>query len=184
MITINRAGPAVIQADTPALWQLYRECFAGPPWCEPEARLAGFPDQLRRQTSHPGAGGFLARDGSTLVGAIYGRPAPATPPQGTDFDRAVAGAASSSAVLTTPALVVAELMVAATHRRQGIAARMLSAYTPDAPAAWLVTHRDGGAPAFYRRQRWWQDAAFTSGGVPMLLYTWPPETAEELHPAR
>ncbi|MET7426975.1 GNAT family N-acetyltransferase [Dactylosporangium sp. NPDC005555] len=113
--------------------------------------------------------------------STWQRPAPATPPCETAFDQAVADAAPTLALLTAPApaLVIAELMVASSHRRQGIAAQLLSTYIADAPAAWLVTHRDGGAPAFYQRQGWRQEAAFTSAGVPMLLYTWAPRAEQE-----
>ncbi|MEV0131759.1 GNAT family N-acetyltransferase [Dactylosporangium sp. NPDC050688] len=174
MTTLRPADPAALHARTALLQELYRDCFAGPPWSEPEEQLADFPAQLLRQTSHPGARGLLAHDGAALVGAVYGWPAPAALPRQTAFDQAVADATPphARALLMAPSLVVAELMVATSHRRRGIAARLLSAYVVDAPAAWLVTHRDGGAPTFYRRCGWQQAAAFTAGGEPMLLFTW------------
>ena len=105
---------------------------------------------------------------------VYGWPARPSPPLATSFDRAIAEAAPPEVLplLTAPSLVVAELMVAGSHRRQGIAGRLLSAYVAGAPSAWLVTHRDGGAPAFYRRCGWRQDATLTSDGEPLLLFTW------------
>jgi predicted N-acetyltransferase YhbS len=177
--TITRATPDELHARQASLWRLYRECFSAPPWSEPEEQLAGFPDRLREQLAHPGAGGLITYDGDEVVGAVYGWPAPAHQPRDNAFDRAVADAAPPGALarMVTPALVVAELMVAASHRRRGIAAQLLAAYVATAPAAWLSTHRDSSAAAFYRRQGWREDAGFTVDGAPLLLFTWAAEPA-------
>ncbi|MET7402627.1 GNAT family N-acetyltransferase [Dactylosporangium sp. NPDC005572] len=171
---IEPAGPGVLLAHAPRLHEIYRECFAGPPWSEPESRLADFPNHVRRQLSQPDAGGWLARSDGDIVGAVYGWAAPTQLPRETPFDIAVADAVPPRVRprMVAPALVVGELMVAESHRRQRIAARLLAAYVATAPAAWLITHRDGGAPAFYRRQGWREDAAFVADGVPLLLFTW------------
>ncbi|WP_238005831.1 GNAT family N-acetyltransferase [Dactylosporangium sp. AC04546] len=174
MIELQPAAPETLLRHTGRLHRIYRECFAGPPWSEPETWLARYPQHVRRQLANPGAGGWLARDDGRIVGAVYGWSAPPALPRDTPFDKAVAEAAPATALprMLAPALVVGELMVAESYRRRGIAARLLRAYVMAAPTAWLVTHRDGAAPHFYRRQGWREEAEFASEGVPMRLFTW------------
>lgn len=82
--------------------------------------------------------------------------------------------------MVAPSVVVAELMVAGTHRRRGVGRRLLHAYMAGSPAGWLVTHRQGDAPAFYRRLGWRAEAEFELAGEPLLLFTWAaPECAVE-----
>ncbi|MGW0435037.1 hypothetical protein ACWDV4_21165 [Micromonospora sp. NPDC003197] len=164
----------MLLAQTSALHALYRECFATPPWSEPEDRLTTFPTHLCGQLSHVGAAGILAFDGPSIVGAVYGWAAPAELARTTQFEIAVADAAPPQALprLIAPSLVVAEVMVTGTHRRRGIAQGLLAAYTKQWPMAWLVTHRDSGAAEFYRRLGWQQEATFESDAKPLLLFTW------------
>ncbi|MDG4833958.1 GNAT family N-acetyltransferase [Solwaraspora sp. WMMD1047] len=174
VITIRPATGAALLAQTAPLQRIYHESFSGPPWSESADKLAAFPTHLRDQLSHPGAGGCLAFDGADLVGATYGWTAPARLPRGTEFEVAVADAAPPEAIprMVAPSTVVAELMVTGTHRRRGVARRLLETYLAGKPAAWLVTHRDGDAPAFYRRTGWREESAFRSVGNPLLLFTW------------
>ncbi|MFY1692855.1 hypothetical protein [Plantactinospora sp. WMMB782] len=181
MIEVRRASVPVLLAHTAALHSLYRESFSVPPWSEPEEKLAAYPTHLRGQLDRPGATGCLAFDGADLIGAVYGWPAPPVLARSTEFEAAVADAVAPEAMprMVAPSIVVAELMVTGTHRRQGVAGRLLNAYLAGWPAGWLVTHRDGGAPAFYRRAGWREEAAFRSVEEPLLLFTWAASAAGE-----
>jgi hypothetical protein len=72
IIDLCTAGPDALVAQATPLERLYRDCFAAAPWCEPEPKLAGYPQRLAGQLGRPGAGGLLAYAGATLVGAVYG----------------------------------------------------------------------------------------------------------------
>jgi GNAT superfamily N-acetyltransferase len=169
-------GAAELAAQAEPLEVLYRDCFAAPPWSEPEEQLAGYSQRLAGQLAHPGAGGLLAYAGPTLVGAVYGWPAPAELPTGTAFDDAVAALVTPALrpLLVAPSTVVAELMIATSHRRQGLAGLLLDTYLADRPSAWLSTHTAADARRFYRRRGWNEAAEFTVDGAALVLCTWTP----------
>lgn len=177
----------VLAADVLArqaeLHSVYRACFADPPWSEDETTLAAFPQRLARQMAHPGAHGLLAEDPDSgdlgrVAGAVYGWPAGDALPSGTVFDDALAAAAppSSAALLTAPALVVAELMVHPVHRRRGLARELLDRYLAGWSRAWLCTHPHAPAVALYESLGWRAQFGFTVGELPLVVYLWPATT--------
>ncbi|MDG4827450.1 GNAT family N-acetyltransferase [Asanoa sp. WMMD1127] len=181
MIDVRHVGARTLLDHTPALEGIYRQSFAGPPWSEPEAKLAQFPAQLRRQLSYRGAGGLLAFDGEAIVGAVYGWAAPEALRPDNPLDAALVTAVTPETLgsLSAPARIVGELMVASTHRRRGIASRLLTAYVADAPRAWLITHRDSDARHLYRRAGWCEQVEFDTDGQPVVLLTWAPGPAAQ-----
>jgi GNAT superfamily N-acetyltransferase len=169
--------PAELIARTRDLHRLYRTCFALPPWSESAAQLDGFPARVLEQMSHAGAAGRIAEVDGQLAGVIYGRPAKADLTNSTSaFDRRLAALAPPNLAnrLAAPALTVVELMVAPTHRRRGIATRLLTEYTADAPTAWLATHPEAPAATLYKRSGWRAELWFEFDHIPLVLYTWRP----------
>jgi GNAT superfamily N-acetyltransferase len=156
---------------------LHRQCFAAPPWHEPEDRLAGFPARLAAHLDNSGAGGIVVTDGSDgsdVLGVVYGWPAGETLATGSPFDDALAAAVSPDVAsrLVAPALVVAELMVAPRHQRRGIGRALLARYVEDFPAAWLVTHPAAPAAKLYEREGWRQETGFVVADHPLVVFTW------------
>jgi GNAT superfamily N-acetyltransferase len=174
---LSPAEPAEVLSHVDELHRIYRACFADPPWSEDEATLAAFPQRLAHQMAHPGAHGILAEDPDNVgrvAGAVYGWPAGDALPSGTEFDDALAAAAppSSAALLTAPALVVAELMVHPVHRRRGLAREMLDRYLAGWSHAWLCTHPHAPAAALYESLGWRAQFGFTVGELPLVVYLW------------
>jgi GNAT superfamily N-acetyltransferase len=79
---------------------------------------------------------------------------------------------SSAALLTAPALVVAELMVHPVHRRRGLAREMLDRYLAGWSHAWLCTHPHAPAAALYESLGWRAQFGFTVGELPLVVYLW------------
>lgn len=156
------------------LERLYRKCFSGPPWLEPEDRLADFRGRLARHLSNGGAGGVVVSDAGHLVGVVYGWPAGHELASGSPFDDALAAAVTPGVArrLVAPAVVVAELMVDPRHQRRGIGRALLTRYVEDWPAAWLATHPDAPAATLYRQEGWQQECEFDVEFHPMVLFTW------------
>ena len=156
------------------LERLYRKCFAGPPWFEPEDRLSDFHGRLARHLSNKGASGVIVTDAGALVGAVYGWPAGDVLARGTPFDDALANAVTPAVGqrLLAPAVVVAELMVDPQRQRRGIGRALLTRYVGDWPSAWLVTRPDAPAATLYRQEGWRQECEFDIEFHPMVLFTW------------
>lgn len=89
-LSIRTVNAEQLAAHHHELAQLYRLCFAGPPWNESSAQLAKFPQRLAGQLAHPGAGGIVATDNVRVIAAIYGWPAAPELPVTSAFDRALA----------------------------------------------------------------------------------------------
>lgn len=173
--TVRRVDAGQLAAQADQLEPLYRQCFAGPPWNETPQRLAEFQQRLAVQFAHPAAGGLTADDDNgQLLGAIYGWPAGPQLPTETDFDRAVAAAATAplAVELTAPSLIIAELMVHPHHRRRGIARQLLTEYTAGWPSAWLCTHPDAPAAHMYDALGWRRCVQFQVADYPLVLFTY------------
>lgn len=156
------------------LERLYRQCFSGPPWLEPEERLAEFKERFARHLANPGAGGVVVADGDDVVGVIYGWPSGPELPTGSPFDDALAAAATPDITprLVAPSVTVAELMVHPRHQRRGIGRALLTRYVAQWPAAWLATHPEAPAATMYQQEGWRQELEFAVDLYPMVVFTW------------
>lgn len=156
------------------LGRLYRACFSGPPWLEPEDRLAQFDERFDRHLANPGAGGVVVSDGEDVVGVVYGWPAGPELQTGTPFDDALAAAVTPDVQrrLVAPAVTVAELMVDPRHQRRGIGRALLTRYVEDWPSAWLATHPEAPAATMYRQEGWRQELEFAVDLYPLIVFTW------------
>ena len=154
---------------------LYRSCFSGPPWNEPEEKLATSDHRLSQAVCRAG---FQARavrspDG-TLLALAYGWP---TPPSltGCDvYERLIAAIGPAAARdLTRDAFEIAELMVTPTLRRRGIGTALLTAMTTYRPRTWLVTRTDSPAAHLYTRTGWQQACALPETNWAVFTWTAP-----------
>jgi GNAT superfamily N-acetyltransferase len=173
-IAVRAVDAFELAAYATRLERLYRLCFSGPPWFEPEDRLDGFHNRFERHLSNPGAGGVVVSDGDDLVGVVYGWPAGQELASGSPFDDALAAAVTPEIArrLVAPAVVVAELMVDPAHQRRGIGRALLTRYVEDWPAAWLATHPDAPAATMYRQEGWRQECEFAVDYSPLVVFTW------------
>lgn len=153
---------------------LYRQCFAEPPWHESAERFASFPEVLAAQLTRPGVSGIVIRDTSALAGVIYGWAAPAKAPRD-PLHRALAEQVPKSVRhdLLAPAVVVGELMVHPAWRGNGLGRALLASFVGDHPCAWLLTHPEAPARALYESAGWQLRAGFTNQfDEPRVIYTW------------
>jgi GNAT superfamily N-acetyltransferase len=173
-IAVRAVDAFELAAYAAQLERLYRQCFSGPPWREPENRMAVFHNRLTQHMANPGAGGVVVSDGDDLVGAVYGWPAGRELASGSPFDDALAAAATPEVAprLVAPAVVVAELMVDPAHQRRGIGRALLTRYVEKWPAAWLATHPEAPAATMYRQEGWRQEFEFAVDFYPLVVFTW------------
>ncbi|GIE81737.1 N-acetyltransferase [Actinoplanes philippinensis] len=182
MFTITAATAEELREQVNRLHTVYRQCFAAPPWNETPEDIAAYPRQLDRQTSYPGAHGFIAEHDGQIAGAVYGWPAPPRLPENNEYDLAVRDAAGPDVadLLVAPAVIVAELMVAPAHRRRGLGRTLLARYVAGHPRAWLATHPQAPAVALYETEGWIRRAAYLVGRKPLVLYTREATTARHI----
>ncbi|XVV13970.1 GNAT family N-acetyltransferase [Actinoplanes sp. CA-131856] len=174
MTTVRAVTAAQLRALTDRLHPVYRDCFSAPPWNETPEQIADYPVQLARQTSYPGAYGFIASgENGQIAAAVYGWPAPPALSRDNEFDMAIQAAVSPeiAGLLVAPAVVVAELMVSPAHRRQGLGRALLERFVAGRPRAWLATHPEADAVTLYESLGWIRRAAYTVTGRPLVLYT-------------
>lgn len=173
MIVVEDCQPDRLVSLAPGLHRLYRRCFAEPPWSESDEAMDGFPARLAVDMDRPGAGGVVAWDGARLVGATYGRAAPAVLPDD-DFHRALTAGVPADVWpdLVAPAVRVIELMVDPDDRGRGVGRDLLARYVAGYPAAWLLTHPRAPARGLYEAARFRPRGDFISHrGDPRVLYT-------------
>ncbi len=176
---IEEVGHQELGELTPALHELYRECFSEPPWNESATQLAAFPGVLARALAQPGLHGLVAWEGTRLIGVLYGRGAPEEPPSD-DFHRSLAGQISAGLYreLLAPAVVVNELMVHPRSRGRGVGRALLDRFVAGHPTAWLCTHPEAPARRLYESAGWLARAEFVNYlGDPRVLYTVDPRAA-------
>jgi ribosomal protein S18 acetylase RimI-like enzyme len=148
------------------LLDLYRRCFAEPPWSETDFRV--FEDVADEHFTKSGLTAVAAVEGDDLVGVIYGWPCPDSLPDD-DYHKSVPRSALPHMV--APAHTVSELMVHPGHQRKGIGRRLLSEYMRDVPSAWLVTHPEAPARALYDSAGWQAGEEFVNHrGIPRVFY--------------
>jgi GNAT superfamily N-acetyltransferase len=156
------------------LIDLYRHCFAEPPWNEQAHEIDRYSEILTGHVTKPGMFGFAARTDSELYGVIYGWPSADELPDD-PFHQALGEAvppAEHHRVLA-PAVTVSELMVHPGQRGRGIGRALLDQFVRDAPSAWLVTHPEAGARSLYDSAGWTASVRFANqSGDPRVLYTW------------
>ncbi|MCS0604229.1 GNAT family N-acetyltransferase [Streptomyces sp. LP11] len=157
---VHVVGGAGLEAHADALRAVYAEAFCAPPWDEDPARAEEFAGRLPASVRCPGFRAAVAvRDGEVL-GFATARTTPSPFPADRCYPQAEAGlGAERTAAWLVGAREVEELAVRAGARGTGLAARLLTAVTADAPAGrcWLLTSvRAPRALSFYRRQGWIQ----------------------------
>ncbi len=139
------------------LHELYRQCFADPPWNEPQEMLDDYANVLAAHLDRPGLSGSVAVDDSGLLGVAYGWPMPPELPDDA-FHHAVARVVPAER-LVAPAVAVVELMVNPVSRGRGVGRALLDHFVR-ARAAWLVTHPDAPACRLYKSAGWQPSAQF------------------------
>jgi ribosomal protein S18 acetylase RimI-like enzyme len=161
-----------LAARAPEVHELYRRCFAEPPWNEPPEQLARYPEDLARFLAKPGISAMAVWDGQTMAGLIYGWPSPTEFPDD-PFHNALTAAVSTVDPLLAPAFDVVELMVDPAFRGRGLGKALLTEFVRGHDTAWLVTHPDAPARGLYERAGWKPFGEFTNHlGDPRLIYTW------------
>ncbi|SMC58289.1 GNAT family N-acetyltransferase [Kibdelosporangium aridum] len=139
------------------LHELYRQCFADPPWNEPQEMLDDYVNVLAKHLERPGLSGSVAVGDAGLLGVVYGWPMPPELPDDT-LHRAVARVVPTER-LVAPAVAVVELMVNPVSRGRGVGRALLDHFVC-ARDAWLVTHPDALACRLYKSAGWRPSAQF------------------------
>lgn len=151
---------------------VYRAGFAGPPWNSDVPDVAAYRDRIGSQFDTPGFRAFEAvTDDGELLGVAYGWPHRRTPNDGMVrmLDEVLGGDADDFWLLDP--IGVAEVMVAPEARGRGVARALLGRIAPPSRAAWLATHADSDANAFYERLGWAPlGTTSTTSGVPLRFY--------------
>lgn len=155
---------------------LYRECYAAPPWSETPEQLDAYPARLAAVTERAGFRAMTAHDdGGRLAGVCYGWPTPADLTGGGLYDALVESfGAATVAAFTRDAFEVAELFVRPGSQGQGIGRRLLTRLTAGWPAAWLITDPHKPAAALYRKLGWREAGQLPAGfypGARLSVYT-------------
>ncbi|MBE1470058.1 GNAT family N-acetyltransferase [Kibdelosporangium phytohabitans] len=140
-----------------ALHELYRLCFADPPWNESRTRLDNFANILTKHLAQPDLSASVAWDGRALHGVAYGWPMPPELPE--DAFHMMVTQAVPAERLVAPALTVTELMVHPASRGQGLGRRLLDHYVGQ-HEAWLVTHPAAPACSLYDSMGWTRSDEF------------------------
>ncbi|WP_188189771.1 GNAT family N-acetyltransferase [Nonomuraea sp. SYSU D8015] len=155
---------------SPHIIELYRRCYAAPPWSETPEQLDGYPAKLAAATKRPGFTALTARDDSgRLAGVCYGWPTPADLTGSHIYDALVKTfGPDATAALTRDAFEVAELFVHPEHQGRGIGRRLLAEATGHWPAAWLITDPQAPAAALYRKLGWREFGALPADFYPQL----------------
>jgi hypothetical protein len=151
-------GPGRLGELSRDMHELYRRCFAEPPWSESPTTFDEYPARLAKQLTKPGVPGVIAQNGSTLAGVVYGWLAPDPLP------------AAIHPLLRGPALEVVELMVHPDHR--GIGAALLDLFVSGHRTAWLCTHPQAPATRLDERAGWVARGTFAFKDQPRVVYTW------------
>ncbi|MFI6458073.1 GNAT family N-acetyltransferase [Streptosporangium amethystogenes] len=159
-------GPRT-QAIAAEVIDLYRHCYAAPPWSETPEQLAGYPAKLAASTVRPGFTALTARDlTGRLTGICYGWPTPADLSGNPVYDAVVrAFGPYTATALTRGALEVAELFVHPGTQGRGIGRTLLTRATAAWSTAWLITDPHSPAADLYRHLGWRE-----SGPLPRDLY--------------
>jgi GNAT superfamily N-acetyltransferase len=161
-----------LRAISPAFRQLYRRCFAAPPWSETEADFAQLDQRLTAHLAEPAFHGMTTHHGTDLAGIVYGWPTPAVhwqSPLYTAINTTLP--AHLRPAVQPPALEVVELMVHPDHQGQGLGRTLLDRFVHNHTHAWLATHVDAPARRLYEAAGWTELAPIESdNGVSMVLY--------------
>jgi GNAT superfamily N-acetyltransferase len=163
-------GPDRLGELSREVHELYRRCFAEPPWSESPAKFDEYPARLAKQLTKPGVSGVIAQHGAALAGVVYGWPAPDPLPADDPFY--VTLPAAIHHLLRGPALEVVELMVHPDHRGRGIGAALLDRLVSGHRTAWLCTHPHAPATRLYERAGWIARGTFAFKDQPRVVYTW------------
>jgi len=166
----NRLDGPQTQAIAAEVIDLYRRCYAAPPWSETPEQLDGYPAKLAASTVRPGFTALTARDPSgRLTGICYGWPTPADLSGNSIYDALIRVLGPHTvAALTRDSLEIAELFVHPDTRGQSIGRTLLTRATATWPAAWLITDPHSPAADLYRRLGWQQSATLPRDLYPQL----------------
>jgi len=171
-----------VLARTEALRSVYVDAFGAPPCNEDEERAAEFAERLHQDARRPGFTAALAVAGRDMLGFASGWTTPSPFPTDRCYPQAAAGlGARRTNDWLCDAFEVNELAVRPGAHGSGLAGRLLSSVTADAPAgrSWLLTSIQAPrAMAFYRRQGWAQASHPSPDGKGIVVFLGP------RHPAR
>jgi GNAT superfamily N-acetyltransferase len=157
-VTFKEYKPEQVAPISKELGSLYGDVYAEPPYYETKSDVTDFASRLASQVQEPSFRLIAAWDKDDLVGYIYGfaikngSPLWATvflsPEPGYDVHEWI-----------DPVTFVSELLVAASHRRHGIARALHDRFiaTRSEPRAVLLAHPEAtAAQAAYARWGWYQ----------------------------
>jgi GNAT superfamily N-acetyltransferase len=164
---------------------LYRECYAAPPWSETPGQLDAYPARLAVAAARPGFSALTAHDDDgRLTGVCYGWPTPADLTRNHLYDTLAEtfGMAAVTA-LTRGAFEVGEVFVRPGRQGQGIGRRLLTRLTDGWSTAWLITSPHVPAADLYRRLGWREVGPLPTGFYPRLRLSVfaLTRTSEEVH---
>ncbi|WP_433221301.1 GNAT family N-acetyltransferase [Microtetraspora malaysiensis] len=162
-------GPATA-ALSAQITDLYRRCYAAPPWSETPEQIAAYPGRLADSMTRPGFTCWTTHDErERLTGVCYGWPTP-TDLSGSRTHAMLIRAlgADATADLVRGAFEVAELFVHPDAQGRGIGGGLLAAAVAGWPTAWLITSPQAPAARLYRRLGWRQMSELPADLYPHL----------------
>jgi GNAT superfamily N-acetyltransferase len=167
---LDAAGTALLAHE---IVDLYRLCYAAPPWSETAEQLDAYPDRLAHALTRPGFVAHLAREtGGRLVGVCYGWPTPAVLPDTPLYRmlRQTLGAPAAGP-LTPGSFELVELFVHPDTRGHGLGRALVTNAIADRHTAWLITSSQAPAARLYQHLGWRRVADLPSTAVSQLHLT-------------
>jgi hypothetical protein len=76
-VRLERLDSDLLSELGPSVHELYRRCFSEPPWNESRTQFEAYHAVFRSHLAKPGMSALAVRDGTLLVGLVYGWAAPA-----------------------------------------------------------------------------------------------------------
>jgi GNAT superfamily N-acetyltransferase len=175
-LRLKAAGTAPLAHE---IVELYRLCYAAPPWSETPEQLDAYRDRLAHALTRPGFVAHLAREtGGRLVGVCYGWPTPAALPD-TPLYRMLRQAlgATAAGLLTPGSFELVELFVHPDTRGHGLGRALITDAITDRHTAWLITSPQAPAARLYQHLGWRRVADLPSTSpsqLPLTVFHTPP----------
>ncbi|MEU5400666.1 GNAT family N-acetyltransferase [Streptomyces sp. NPDC005963] len=187
--TVSPGPTAELRSWLPAVREVYRDAFGGPPWYADDAEADGYPARLLADAHRPGFGYALALDDE---GALVGFATAWTTPEALPMVRCYPQVRAALGPVRTEewlcgAVEVDELAVVRRARGRGVARALLDTVTADAPdgRSWLLTSvRAADALRFYRRAGWRQVTHPAPDGPSVAVFLGPHHPATIPTPLR
>ena len=149
--------------------ELYRNCYAAPPWSETPIQMAGYPDKLTTSLTRPGFRAWAIGDRTHPTGICYGWPTPVDLSGNRIYATLIrAAGAEAAAALTRGAFEIAELFVHPAHQGRGLGKALLTRAVAGWDTAWLITHPGAPAARLYQRLGWRRHVELPADFYPQL----------------